>query len=393
MMKKIRMMRLNFGLLLMLFFLAGIRSVNAQENKSKISIKIDQIISDDFPNMTAYAVVQNEDSEVAAGLSPGLFQFRIDSMEADIKAEITPFSMKESPIDYSIIFSNNGIMEGQPLDFQKNAIIQFIDSMKNADTLSLYTIGEEASIVFEELQKDKIDPALVNSVSISNMQPRVYDSVMNVARKVERRNAERKIIIIISDGRDQNSRFTKDQMNAVLSEAGIPVYAIGIRVLNTQSLSSLNEMADLTGASYIYSANLSAIPENLKRINSRITQPYIIKMRVRNMKADELPHILEIAIDERDFSGSGQKTFTAVKVPIPHWVRWAVLAVSLICIITIIVITIILRIKKRKRMGITKRRCPDCKRRMKDSWDSCPFCKYLAEPKKKKAKKKEDKHD
>jgi hypothetical protein len=370
-------------------FLAGINNVNAQEDKAKLSIKIDQIIYDDFPNITAYTVVQDDKNEVMAGLSPGLFQFRVDSMEADIRAEITPFSMKESAIDYSIIFSNNGIMDGQPLDFQKNAILQFIDSMKDTDTLSLYTIGEEAVTIFEELSKSEIDPASVNDVSVSNVQPRVYDSVTNAARKIQRRNNERKIMIIISDGRDQNSRFTKDQMNTVLSEAGVPVYAIGIRVLNTQSLSNLNEMADLTGGSYIYSSNLSAIPETLKRINSRITQAYIINMRIRNMKADDLPHVLEIAIDERDFSGKGQKTFTAVKVPIPHWVRWAVLIAAVICIAAIIIITIIIRIQKRKRMGITKRRCPDCRKRMKDSWDTCPFCKYLPSSRKKKRHKKE----
>jgi hypothetical protein len=373
-----------------LFLIGGLINVNAQDDQESISIKIDQIIDDDFPNLKVYALVQDEENEVMSGLSPALFHFKIDSMKAEVRTKIVPFSMQEIPIDYSIIFSNNGIMDGQALDFQKNAILQFIDSMKDHDTLSLYTIGEEALTIFEELNKDGIDLSLINDVEVNNVQPRFYDSITNAVRIIQRRQIERKIIIIISDGRDQNSRFTKDQMNAVLLEAGIPVYTIGIRVLNTQSLSNLNEMADLTGASYIYSSNLSAIPENLKRINSRIIQPYVIEMRVQNMKADDLPHVLEIAIEERDLMGKGQKTFIAVKVPVPHWVRWLVLIVSVVFIIALVVIMIILQIKKRKQMGITKRRCNDCKRRMKDSWDTCPFCKYLVKQKK---KKKEKRHD
>jgi hypothetical protein len=384
-MKTLRFKHIAFLILILLTVMNGII---AQEN---LFIRIDQIVDDDFPNLKAYVVVQDSESDVMPGLAPGLFQFRIDSMEADVRANITPFAMDESPIDYNIIFSNNGIMDGEPLDFQKNAIIQFIDSMKDDDTLSLYTIGEEAVAVFEELPKAGIDLALINDVEVSSAQPRLYDSVTNAARVIERRHTERKIIIIISDGRDQNSRFTKDQMNTVLTEVGVPVYAIGIRVINTQSLSNLNEMADLTGGSYIYSAALSSIPDMLKRINSRIIQPYVIEMRIRNMKADELPHVLDISIDERDFSGRGQKTFTAVKIPIPHWVRWMVLIVSVVLIAAAIVITIILRIQKRKVMGITKQKCPDCKRRMKDSWDSCPFCKYLPDDKKKKVKSKKKK--
>jgi hypothetical protein len=360
----------------------------SQEDKSVLTIKIDQIVSDDFPNMTVFALIENNKGEVVTGLSPGLFSFRIDSLEETGKSVITPFSMRETPIDYSIIFSNNGIMEGEPLDFQKNAILQFIDSMKDTDKLSLYTIGEEAGILFEELRKDAIDPSVINGLSVTSVQPRLYDSIINVMRKVQRRRVERRIVIIISDGRDQNSRFTKEQLNAVLNEVEVPIYALGMRVLNMQSLSNLNEMADLTGGTYLYTSRLSDIPINLKTLTGKITQPYVINIKVKNLKADDLPHVFEVSIDERDSAGRGQKTFIAVKIPIPRWVRWAAAAAVLVLIIALVILNIIRRILKRRRMGITRRRCPDCHNRMKDSWDSCPFCRYLPDIKKKKKQKK-----
>jgi hypothetical protein len=362
-------------------------SINAQEDKAALTIKIDQIISNDFPNMTVFAIIENENGEVLTGLSPGLFKFRIDSMETDARSTITPFAMKELPIDYNIVFSNNGIMEGEPLDFQKNAILQFIDAMKPTDHLSLYTIGEEATAIFEEQDKEAIDPSMINEIAVTSAQPRLYDSLINVLRKVQRRNTQRKILIIISDGRDQNSRFTKDQLNTVLSEVELPIYALGMRVLDTQSLSNLNEMADLTGGTYLYVPRVADIPDNFKKLTSRIIQPYIIDLRIRKMKADDLPHVFELAIDERDSAGKGQKTFTAVKVAVPRWVRWVILGVVLFIIILSVVLALIFRIQKRKRMGITRRRCPECHNRMKDSWDSCPFCRYLPNKKKKKEKK------
>jgi hypothetical protein len=370
-----------------LFMFAAGNLITAQENKAVLTIKLDQIISRDFPNMTVYAVIENENGEVMTGLSPGLFKFRIDSMDANAKTTITPFAMKEMPIDYSIIFSNNGIMEGEPLDFQKNAIMQFIEAMKPADRLSLYAVGEEAATVFEEQRKETVDLSLINAIEVTASQPRLYDSIINVMRKVQRRQAERKIVILISDGRDQNSRFTKDQLNTVLSEVELPVYALGMRILNTQSLSNLNEMADLTGGTYLYTARVSDIPDNLKKLMNKITQPYIINLKVRRMKADNLPHVFELAIDERDFAGKGQKTFTAVKVPVPRWVRWAVLIAAVLITGALVVVNIFFRMQKRKRIGITRRRCPVCGNRMKDSWDSCPFCRYLPDIAKKNQKK------
>jgi len=363
------------------------QNIAAQEKKQVLSIKIDQIISHNFPNMTIYTLVENDKGETVTGLSPGLFKFRIDSLEETGKAVITPFSMKEAPIDYSIIISNNGIMEGEPLDFQKNALLQFVETMKDADRLSLYTIGEEANVIFEELPKTAIDPSVINAIDIASVQPRLYDSIINVMRKVQRRNVERRIVIVISDGRDQNSRFSKEQLNEVLIDVKVPVYSIGMRVLNIQSLSNLNEMADLTGGTYLYTSRLSDIPINLRTLNNKIIRPYIIKLKVRKLKADNLPHVLEISIDERDSAGRGQKTFIAVKVPVPLWLRLVIAVVILLIIAVIIVLYIVRKIKKRKRMGITTRRCPECHNRMKDSWDSCPFCRYLPGKKKKKQKK------
>jgi hypothetical protein len=388
MMKNTQFARIVRRALAVLFALVAFPAFS-EDARAPLSIKIDQIISRDYPDVVAYAIVKNSAGETVQGLSPGLFKFRIDSMEFRAKTAIVPFSMKETPIDYTILFSNNGIMDGEPLDFQKNAILQFIDSMKPADTLSLYTIGEEAVPVFEAQKKDAIDVALVSAVETAQTQPRVYDSLINLMRKVSRRDAPRKVLVVISDGRDQNSRFTKEQLNDVVVETGIPVYAIGIKVLSSQSLSNLDELAELTGGTYLFAPTLSELPACLKKINGFITQCYVITMRVKGLRADNLPHHLELVVDERDSYGKGQKTFIATRVPVPKWVKWVVAGVILLVIALIVLLAILHKIAERKRMGITKRRCPDCRHLMKDSWDSCPFCKYIPDLKKKKKRKKD----
>jgi len=238
----------------------------AQTQKAELAVKIDQIISKNYPSMTAYVVIQNRSGDSVTGLSPALFSTRIDSLEIRGKTSVMPFTMKEEPIDYTVLFSNNGIMDGEPLDFQKNAILQFIDIMKDDDYLSLYSMGTEAVALFEEQKKAAIDLAVINGVVATSSQPRVYDSLINVLRKAERRNTPRKVIIVMSDGRDQNSRFTKEQLITVLAETGIPVYAIGMRVLSNQSLSNLNEFASITGGTYVYSSLPKTVPDNLKKL-------------------------------------------------------------------------------------------------------------------------------
>ncbi len=365
-------------------FLASAALYSQEKQKKNLDIKIDQICSENYPAMTAFVSVRDSKGEIVTGLAPGLFMSRIDSEDLKGKQSVYPFSMKSEPVDYTILISNNGIMEGEPLDFQKTAVIQFIELMQKGETLSLYTIGDDAVPVFENLSREEIDTSLINAIDVSEAQPRIYDSILNVFRKIGSRHTRRKVIIVISDGRDQNSRYSKDQLDSVLNENSIPVYSIGFKVISTAGLSALNQISELTSGLYIYPKTLKGIPDSLKEIRDVINKCYVINLRVKNVKPDNSYHLLEVDVSDHDSEGKGQRPFIAVRLPVPIWLQRTIVAVIVLMIIILIIALIVTKVKKRHAMGITKRKCPVCGNRMKDSWDFCPFCRYLPEQKKKK---------
>lgn len=362
------------------------------DEKQALNIQIDQIISDQYPSMKAYAVIKDSKGELVSGLSPTLFSFRIDSAEVKLSAKVTPFSMSDERVDYVIMVSNNGIMEGEPLDFQKNAILKFVEQMNDNDTLSIYTIGEEAGMICEGITRKTFDSAVINNIELSTAQPRLYDSLINLIRKIEQKNGDRKVIIVLSDGRDQNSRFTKEQLEDTLKTAGIPIYTVGMRILSNQTLSTLDEISQLTGGAYYYSSQISNVPNTVTKIIECCKQCYILDLKVKGLKADNQAHLLEVTVDELERQGKGVKTFIAVKHPVPKWLEILLIVMGFVAVIGIIICSIIRKIQKRKRMGITKRRCPDCGNIMKDIWEFCPFCKYVPQIKKKKKRNKKEKN-
>jgi len=373
-------------LLIILAALIANSSFAQNAKKEKLSVKIDQIYSENYPEMTAYVSVKNKKGEVIPGLAPGLFMTRVDSVELKGKQTVVPFSMNPEPINYNILISNNGIMEGEPLDFQKSAIIQFVDYMQKGETLSVYTIGDGAVPIFESLPKESIDTKLISDITISEVQPRIYDSLKNVINKIDSKKTKRNVIIIISDGRDQDSRFKKEKIDIDLNEKSIPVYAIGISVISSAGLSALNQLSEGSSGTYIYNSSVGKIPNTLKNIHDIITKCYVINYKIKNIKPDNNYHLLEVSVEERDSSGVGQRTFFAVKLPVPRWMQILFIVLVIVAIVVIVILLIIIKIKKRRAMGITRRKCPVCKNRMKDSWDYCPFCKYMPELAKKKNK-------
>lgn len=77
--------------LLSSFIFFAILGVGAEE-KRNLNVKIEQVISKDYPEMTAYTVIKNDKGELVSGLAPGLFSFRIGYCRNKSKIEDSSFS-------------------------------------------------------------------------------------------------------------------------------------------------------------------------------------------------------------------------------------------------------------------------------------------------------------
>ena len=157
-----------------------------------------------------------------------------------------------------------------------------------------------------------------------------------------------------------------------------------------QNLHRIIGISEHTGGGYLYSGNTTDIPKNMDITNNQIRLGYVLKFKVTKVRGDDQVHQLEVRVDYKTGESAFFKNFIATKIPMPLWMKILILVLILILLAVIIFLIIISRIKERRRMGITKRKCPVCKRRMKDDWDECVFCKYLPPKKKKKKKNKYD---
>ena len=194
-------------LLIIILSLFTVFAFSQEKAKASLSVKIDQVCSEDYPNMTAFVSVRNEKGEIVTGLAPGLFMTRIDSEELKGKQNVYPFSMKTEPVDYSILISNNGIMEGEPLDFQKTAVIKFIESMQKGETLSLYTIGDDAVPIFENLAKEDIDTSNFSMAKTETSRPsEPYSKISKEVNNENRKSVRKELQDIKEEMKDLKSK-------------------------------------------------------------------------------------------------------------------------------------------------------------------------------------------
>jgi hypothetical protein len=379
-------MKINKSFILFMFLMISASGIFADS----LSLKINQIISKDFPKMEVYLSCIDKTGEPVLSLSPENFKAFVDGNEIKTKMEVAGFQYTRDGINYALIISANGLMEGEPLDQQKKAAMRLIENMKDNDRLSVFAYGEDVKAVFENEKKSATLQEKISKIEISGFNPVLYDSVVFASRKFDNIPGKRKVILIMSDGREIGSKYTQDQTNKILQDSSIPVFSVGFRVTTGQNLYRLADISDKSGGYYVFAGDVGTLSKKIEVANRQISLGYVLKFKVGKIEGDNAYHQLQIKVRYMEEESNFNKNFIATKVPIKLWVKIVILIACLVVLAGLILLIILLRRKNRKNMGISKRKCPVCKRRMKDDWDECVFCKYL--PPKKKNKKEAEKY-
>lgn len=359
-------------------------------------LRIDQIVSTRYPNLTAYVSVEDADGAPVTTLVRGNFQVRVDAEEPIQQLRLESFLFTEQPVYYSVILSASGRM-GPSLYYQKEAVLALVDQMHERDRISLYTVGAEAIPVFQRVAPHEVDPEVVRGLEVTEDVPNIIDSLTGLVMRTQHEDmadVERKVIIALSDGRDNNSRFDRDALLRRATDYSIPVYGIGVGVFG-DNLEFVNAISDATGGSYqfVSSQNYEQLPNRMRRAVRQIQQGYVLRFRVAGIPADDDYHQLMVRVTHREDEITAYRNFIATRVPFPMWLRITLIILAVVLLIALFVVLWLYRRAQRRRMGISKRKCPDCRRRMKDDWEFCPFCRYLPPGKKRRRKRKQEEED
>jgi VWFA-related protein len=105
----------------------------------------------------------------------------------------------------------------------------------------------------------------------------------------------RKALLVISDGGDNNSRYTESEIRNLVKEGDVQIYAIGIyepagsrgrTVEETNGPALLTELAGQTGGRQYQVENLSELPDIAAKIGVELRNQYILGYSPNNMEHD-----------------------------------------------------------------------------------------------------------
>jgi VWFA-related protein len=217
--------------------------------------------------------------------------FKISEDKAD--QTITTFSSEDAPISVGVVFDCSGSM-GDKLVKSRQAVAQFFKTANPEDEFFLVQFNDNAQLIqpfthnLEEIQ---------NRLTFTQSKGRtaLLDAIYMGLHEMKKAKNARKALLIISDGGDNNSRYTETEVKNLVKEADVQVYAIGIYEMGgargrTPEESSgpglLTEVTEPTGGRMYEAGNINELPDIAAKIGMELRNQYILGYSPTNLERD-----------------------------------------------------------------------------------------------------------
>jgi Ca-activated chloride channel family protein len=223
-------------------------------------------------------------------LVTGLEKENFQLYEGNSNQEIRTFSSEDAPVSLGVIFDSSGSMSSK-MDKAKDAVLEFFKTANPQDEFFMITFSDEPETVSDFTSSvEEIQDKLVYAVP--RKRTALLDAIYMGVSKMRQAKYPKKALLIISDGGDNHSRYTEGEIKALVKEADVMVYAIGLydRYFATQEErlgpGLLSEITELTGGRAFTIDNPNDLADVATKIGIELRNQYVLGYRPAKVVRD-----------------------------------------------------------------------------------------------------------
>ncbi len=213
--------------------------------------------------------------------------------EDDVEQTVTHFSNEDAALSIGLLVDTSGSM-GFKLDTSRRAVVEFLKTLNASDEAFLVEFSDRAELAVGLTSDSHQIEDKLTSVTSGGLTA-MLDAVHTGLQEMKHAKNPRKALLIISDGGDNNSRFTASQIEDLVREADVQIYAMGVFEpvlsfgLSAAEMSGpklLSEIADQTGGRALAASSLRDLPSIAERIGIELRNQYVLAYSPANKNRD-----------------------------------------------------------------------------------------------------------
>lgn len=225
--------------------------------------------------------------------------------EDSVEQSVAHFSGEDVPLSVGLVFDESGSMDFK-LRTAQAAVTQFLKTINKGDEAFLVEFSDAArvSVKFTTATSDV-------QTALQNAKPggltALLDAIHLALREMKSARNSRKAIVIVSDGGDNHSQYTAAQIESLVREADVQIYAMGVfdpllSLLQAPEEVSgpklLSEIATQTGGRAFAAALSTDLPSVAARIAVELRNQYVLGYYPKNPAKDGKYRRVEVKLEQ-----------------------------------------------------------------------------------------------
>jgi len=223
-------------------------------------------------------------------LVTGLEKENFQLFEGNVGQQIQTFSSEDAPVSLGVIFDSSGSMSSK-MDRAKDAVVEFFKTANPQDEFFMITFSDEPEQISDFTNSvDELQNRLV--FAIPRHRTALLDAIYMGVSKMRQAKYAKKALLIISDGGDNHSRYTENEIRSVVKEADVMIYAIGIydRYASAQEErlgpQLLSDITELSGGRAFTIDNPNDLGDVATKIGVELRNQYVLGYRPSKVVRD-----------------------------------------------------------------------------------------------------------
>ena len=223
-------------------------------------------------------------------LVTGLEKDNFQLYEGNAQQQIRTFSSEDAPVSIGVIFDSSGSMASK-MDRAKDAVMEFFKTANPQDEFFMITFSDEPEVVSDFTSSvDEIQNKLIYAVP--RKRTALLDAIYMGLSKMREAKYPKKALLIISDGGDNHSRYTENEIKAEVKEADVMIYAIGIYDRYASAIEErlgpqlLSDICELSGGRAFTIDNPNDLADVATKIGIELRNQYVLGYRPSKIMHD-----------------------------------------------------------------------------------------------------------
>ncbi len=265
------------------------------------SAKADKPIKMDVDLALVNVTVTEPFNRPVTGLEKENFRLFEDSVEQ----EIVQFSSEDVPISIGVVLDLSGSMSNK-LEKARQAVVQFFRTANPKDEFFMVSFNDRAELTsgfttsIEEIQNRMMYTGAAGRTAL-------FDGIyLALSQMKDAHPGYKKALLVVSDGGDNHSRYTENDVRNFLKEADCQLYAIGVYDANDMARSReerygptlLAELAEMSGGRAFPVTRLSDLPDIATKIAMELRNQYVLGYRPSNSEHDGTWRKIKVRVDK-----------------------------------------------------------------------------------------------